>query len=313
MKPIFITPIYKDYIWGGNNIETYFKRELNHKIIAESWELSAHKNGLSIVKGGEFNGKSLLELFEDCNIRKDIFGSNCEKLDRFPILIKFIDASNKLSIQVHPKDEYAKKYENDSGKTEVWYIIDCKENSKIIYGLKPEAINKTNKEIVNNIDNYINYVNVKKGDFIIIPAGTIHAILDGILICEVQQSSDVTYRVHDWNRLGKDGKPRQLHIEKAIDVIDNNVLEIKNYENVIGRENAFISDYFNVQIIKIEGKEKINSNITSFEGYTVIEGKGTLLSKNFTSNIVAGDTFLIPAKLGKYQIKGNIKLIKVWI
>ena len=314
MQPIFFKPVYKDYIWGGNNIEKYFNRNLNNEKIAESWELSAHKHGLSVVTNGKYREKTLLELFEDVSIRKEIFGTRCEKMDKFPILIKFIDATDKLSIQVHPNDEYAKKYEKDLGKTECWYILNCNENAKIICGLNNKAKNKTNNELIENIEEYVEYVNIKKGDFITIPSGTVHATLDGVLICEVQQSSDITYRVFDWNRLGKDGKPRELHKDKAVEVIKkNDKVEIKNYDNIINEENAYESKEFNVKIIKINKNKKFHSNSTSFEAYVVIDGEGEIISENFKERLVKGNTFLISANLGDYEINGNIKLIKVWI
>lgn len=197
-------------MWYGVETKSpnYSKEKLFGDDIGESWELSAHKNGLSIIKNGEYKGKNINDLFNNKEYKTKIFGTNCEHLEQFPILAKFIDANQSLSIQVHPDDEYARVHENDSGKTEVWYIIEAKENAKLLYGFKDNVTKENLQEVVNNIEENVNYINVKQGDFIPIPAGTIHAIMDGIVLCEIQQSSDVTYRLYDWNRLGKDGKPR---------------------------------------------------------------------------------------------------------
>lgn len=314
MEPLFFKPAYKSVLWGGNNISKIFKRNIIGDNIGESWELSAHENGLSIVKNGEYNGKSLSDLFNDKTKRIDIFGKHCENMDRFPILAKFIDANKNLSIQVHPNDEYARKFENDSGKSEVWYIMDCKENAKIVYGLNNNVKEENLKNAINNIEENVNYINVHKGDFISIPSGTVHAIMDGILVCEIQQSSDITYRVYDWNRVDKDGKPRELHTKKAIDVIDlHQHQEVHNYNNINENTSIYKSDIFNIDMIKVDNISEEKSSLDSFFAYIVIEGNGNLITKNQVIDIKKGDTFLIPSSLGEYKLKGNLKLIKVWI
>lgn len=273
MEPIFFKPIYKNVIWGGSNISKVLKRNVEGEDIGESWELSAHPNGLSIVENGEFEGKSLYELFENEEIKSKIFGKKARDLSRFPILVKFIDANDKLSIQVHPNDEYAMKNENDSGKSEVWYVMHCKPDAKIIYGFKENVEEENLNNILDNIEDKVRYIDVKKGDFIEIPAGTIHAIMDGLLICEVQQSSDVTYRVYDWNRTDKNGKQRELHKEKALEVINlNNVSKVHNYENIEKNTKIYVSDIFNVDIIRVKESEENISKEESFFVYTVIEG-----------------------------------------
>ncbi len=314
MEPIFFKPAYKNVIWGGNNISKVFNRDIEGDNIGESWEISAHPNGLSIVDNEGPNKESLLDMFNNKANRKEIFGTHCEKLDRFPILTKFIDASKSLSVQVHPNNEYAEKFEHDSGKNEVWYIMDCKENAKIVYGFK-EGVTKENlKDSVNHIKDNIRYVDVHKGDFISIPSGTVHAILDGIMLCEVQQTSDITYRVYDWDRVDKDGNPRELHKEKALDVIDlNNKNEIYNYNDINSNTSIYKSDIFNIDMIKVEGEVNAKSNLESFYAYIVLEGSGMISTKNFIRNIEKGSTFLIPATLGEYKVSGNLRLMKVWI
>lgn len=314
MEPIFFKPSYKSVIWGGNNISKIFKRNIIGNNIGESWELSAHPNGLSGIENEDINEENLLELFNNKELKKDIFGTHCADMERFPILAKFIDATKNLSIQVHPNDEYAKINENDSGKTEVWYIMDCKDDAKIVYGFKDEVTADNLQNAFENIENSVKYVNVHKGDFISIPSGTVHAIMNGIMLCEVQQSSDVTYRVYDWNRVDKDGKPRELHKQKALDVINlNNNNKIYNYNDIDSNISMYKSDLFNIDMIKIHGKTEGKSNEESFYAYIVIEGSGNIQAGNYMRNIEKGTTFLIPASLGDYTISGDMKLMKIWV
>lgn len=274
MEPIFFKPVYKKVIWGGNRIQEVFNRDINEESIGESWELSAHKNGLSIIKNGQFKDKSLLDLFNDTKQRENIFGSHSIKLEQFPILAKFIDANKNLSIQVHPDDKYAQKYENDSGKSEVWYVMDCIDGAKLVYGLKDTITTENLNEAVTHIEENVNCIDIHKGDFISIPAGTIHAIMEGTLICEVQQSSDITYRVYDWNRVDANGKPRELHTKKALDVIKLDAKdEIQNYNSICEDTNIYKSDIFNIDIIRVNDQKNLVSNAESFITYIVIERK----------------------------------------
>ena len=314
MEPLFFKPIYKNVIWGGNNISKIFKRNVIGNDIGESWELSAHPSRISEIDYSDLDEKNLLELFNNKKIRKEVFGNHCVEMDRFPILIKFIDATKNLSIQVHPGDEYAKTYENDCGKTEVWYIVECKDDAKIIYGFKDTVSSENLKDAINNIEENVNYVTVHKGDFISIPSGTIHAIMDGVVICEVQQSSDVTYRVYDWNRLDKNGTPRELHKQKALDVINLcNDSKIQNYEKIDSNLNIYKSKVFCIDMIENEGQTNEISNEDSFFAYILLEGTGSIKSRNYCRAIEKGTTFLIPAALGNYSLIGNMKLMKIYV
>ena len=314
MEPIFFKPVYKNVIWGGNNISKIFNRKIIGNNIGESWELSAHPNGLSKIENKDLTENNLLELFNNKNLKEEIFGKHCIKMEKFPILAKFIDAAQNLSIQVHPNDEYAKINENDSGKTEVWYIMDCKDDSKIVYGFKDEVTAETLQNAVDNIEESVKYVNVHKGDFISIPSGTIHAIMGGIMLCEIQQSSDITYRVYDWNRVDKDGKPRQLHKQKALDVINlTNNSNIYNYNTINTNTSMYKSDVFNIDMVKVNDKIQEKSNEDSFYAYIVIEGSGSIKVGSFFKNLEKGTTFLIPATLGDYTISGYMKLLKIWV
>jgi len=319
MQPIFLIPIYKDYIWGGIRLkEEYNKVNTDKEIVAETWEISTNSNGKSLIKNKEeYNYENLDDIYQDCEIKEKVFGTKCNDLVEFPLLVKFIDASKNLSVQVHPNDEYASKNENSSGKTEMWYILDCKENAKLVCGMNEKVKQSDIEKIIKNneIKENIKYVGIKKGDVIYIPSGTIHAILDGVLVCEVQQNCDLTYRVYDWDRVDKNGNKRELHIDKAIDVIDvNSEYCIKSIETIEdNRVEAISTSYFNVELIDVKSGIELESDVTTFYAMNVLEGKGCLKADNKEYNIVKGDSFIIPATLGKFTFEGDLKIINSYI
>ena len=317
-EPIFLEPIFKDYIWGGNKLKNLFGKNTPYEITAESWEISTNANGQSTIKNGIYKDMKLGEVFDDKNVRTSIFGTKSAEMDKFPLLIKFIDANSNLSVQVHPNDEYANKYENGSkGKTEMWYIMECKEGAQIICGMKDDVKKEDLPKIFNGeeVSNYLNFVNVKQGDCIYIPSGTIHAILGDTLICEVQQNSDLTYRVYDWGRVGKDGKPRDLHIQKAIDVVTvGSRPEIKETAEWKEKEKNMISShYFRTDKITVSDNFKDKSNTETFFAMNVVSGNGTLKACEKEYNIKLGDSFIIPANMGEYEIVGEVQLLKSYI
>ena len=229
--PMKLKPATKDYVWGGSRLKREWKKPAEGGVIAESWELSCHNDGMSVIENGEYAGMPLGELLEHMPIYK---GEKCEQFEFFPILIKLIDAKTNLSIQVHPSDEYALAHEGQYGKSEMWYIIDAEEGSGVYCGLK-RAVGKDELEAAlkgGKILDLLNFIPVKKGDSIYIPSGTVHAICGGLLICEVQQNSSLTYRLYDYDRVGKDGKKRELHIEKALQVVNTSAVTAPN-ENVV--------------------------------------------------------------------------------
>ena len=190
--------------------------------------------------------------------------------------------------------------------------MECKDDAKIVYGFKDNVTANNLKEAINDIENTVKYIDVHKGDFISIPAGTIHAIMDGILLCEVQQSSDVTYRVYDWNRRDKNGNARELHKDKALAVINlENDNGIHNYSDINVKKSIYESNIFNIDMIKVDGNTEEISKSESFYAYIVIEGMGNIETSNFSKNIKMGDTFLIPASLGNYTISGKMKIMKI--
>lgn len=316
MNIIFMEPVYKDYIWGGEKLKKEFNKNTPFDTTAESWEISSNKNGDCRIINKEYNGKTLKNLFEDEKLKEKIFGRKCKDLKEFPLLIKFIDAKENLSIQVHPDDEYAKKIGLESGKTEMWYIMECKDNGKIIGGLNAKLTKSELKDAIenDNIKDYLNYLDIKKGDSIYIPAGTVHAILKNTLICEIQQNSDITYRVYDWDRKDKDGKGRQLHKKEAIETINTkNETSIIHSTEKLEIQKIVKSEFFEVEKINCNNIFEDVSNFTTFFAINVVEGEGSIETITEEYKIKKGDSFLIPAFLGKYKIEGNITFLKSYI
>jgi len=315
MYPMILKPALKDYIWGGQRLKTEFHKQCDYTKLAESWELSCHKDGLSIINNGELQGKSLLDYIN--SDRQNILGTKCEKFDYFPILIKLIDAKDNLSIQVHPDDEYALKNEGQYGKNEMWYVIDANPDSFIYYGFNRDISPDEFKERIENNSflEILNKVKVKKGDTFFIESGTIHAIGSGILLAEVQQSSNLTYRVYDYNRLGNDGRPRELHVDKAAEVVNFNK-KLKQEYTIIQSEcenysSALLSscNHFNVYLHDIRKEIKLEANRESFQCLLCLYGNLNIESDNSKIEIRKGQTIFIPANYGKYNVIGTGQLL----
>lgn len=313
---IKLTPAFKDYLWGGTRIRDELDKKCDYDIIAESWELSAHADGVSKVASGRYQGMYFNDYLEA--IGREALGWKCQHYDRFPILIKFIDAANPLSIQIHPDDEYALKNEGEYGKNEMWYIMDCDEGAYIYYGTKGELSKEEIRERIKNntILEVLNKVYVKKGDVFYVKAGTIHAICGGILICEIQQSSNCTYRMYDYDRRDKFGNPRQLHINQAIDVVNmdmdiNSDGSRQTETDAAGNEKTMLVQckYFecNKYIIKEEMQLAIDE--TSFRSIMVVEGAGTISDGRQSMEFKRGDSFFIPAFKNIINIAGQCEII----
>ena len=316
MNIIFMEPVYKDYIWGGEKLKKEFNKNTPFERTAESWEISSNKNGMCKIRNEEYKGKTLNELFGNKKIKEEIFGKKCKELNEFPLLIKFIDAKDNLSIQVHPDDEYARKIGLESGKTEMWYIMECEENGKLIGGLNSKLTKSELQDVIENdkIKDYLNYINIKQGDSIYIPAGTVHAILRNTLICEIQQNSDTTYRVYDWDRKDKNGKGRQLHKKEAIETIKpEKVPNIIHSEEDLQIQKIAKSEFFEVEKINCNKIFEDTSCSDTFFTINVIDGEGAIETDTNKYDINKGDSFLIPATLGKYKVTGKIKLLKSYI
>ena len=302
---IFLNPVFKHRPWGGNRLKTDFTYDLSEESVGECWGISAHPEGNCTIANGSFKGVSLSELWKE---HKELFGYSLER--DFPILVKIIDAREDLSIQVHPDDEYAKKYENGSyGKTECWYILDCSENGTIIVGHHANSKEELKQMIEEGrFMELVNSKEIHKGDFLQITPGTLHAIKAGTLLIETQQSSDITYRVYDYDRL-ENGKPRELHLQKSIDVIecpykDTPSMRHSREEKEYLIEELVRCEFYTVNRILVHGMATFKQE-HSFMLCSVISGEGYLDEYK----IKKGDHFIIPYHYGTFEIKGNIEII----
>ncbi len=308
-----LNPVFKDYIWGGKRLKNDFGLDSPYEKTAEAWELSCHKDGLNTVANGEYAGKTLEEVIEEIGKEK-IVGKRANDFSYFPVLIKLIDAYDNLSIQVHPDNDYAKRVENEFGKTEIWYVLDATDDATLVYGFKKEISSEEFKNAIENntLLDVLNTVKVKKGDLFFIEAGTVHAIGKGTLVAEIQQNSNSTYRVYDYGRVGVDGKPRELHVKKAVDV---SVTKPPKYdikpqgkpEKFDGYTKTLLTDcdLFTVNHFDVDGKLTLETSETSFNHILVTDGSGKINDMEFKK----GDSFFVPANFGKFDIFGTAEII----
>lgn len=320
LYPLKFVPVYKDYIWGGRNLER-LGRDLPEGIVAESWEISGHPDGISIVANGELAGLSLPELLTKFD--KEIIGTEPYEryINQFPLLIKLIDANQKLSVQVHPDDEYAVVHEGGYGKNEMWYIVSAEPGAEIIYDLVPGTTRETFAAAVreDQIDDYLMTVPVFAGDVFYIPAGMVHGLGAGIVVAEIQQSSNLTYRLYDYNRTDAKGNKRPLHIEQGLEVIDFKSagqwgkLEgiIKEHKLGFLRKELIINEYFEVDICELDGEIVRNTDGQRFFSYTFLEGNGKISYTGGSVKYKAVESILVPAAVGDYTIEGKTKYLKV--
>ena len=315
--------ISKEVIWGGNSLSTVYSKPFDKdKTIGESWEICDLSNDNNVVSNGELKGKTLSYLVKEYGSK--LLGTKYKE-DYFPLLIKLIDAKDKLSIQVHPDEEYANKRHNKHGKNEMWYVMDTYGDAELLIGLKENVTKEDLKKAIDNkenIEDMFNYFDIKKGDAFYIPSGCIHAILGNVIIAEIQTPSDVTYRLYDWNRVDKNGKSRELHIEDSFNVIKNiNAFSLKSSKNNKIKTNTleintvFTNDYFTTEEYIINGDYSSKTNEESFEIIIVLEGDGTIESSVNSVDLKIGKTVLLPASLGDYTIKSSkgMKFLRVTI
>lgn len=308
MAILKLEPAFKEYIWGGDKLMKDYHKHYEGKVLAESWELSCHVDGSSRIAEGPFQGKSLLEYIEWEG--KKVLGSHCAEFDNFPVLIKFIDARENLSIQVHPGDEYALHEEGQYGKTEMWYVADCVKDAYLYYGFSREISKEELKKRIQDetILEVLNKVPVKKGDVFFIEAGTLHAIGKGIVIAEIQQNSNVTYRIYDYGRKGADGKKRDLHIEKALAVTNRSPKVCTDgFEPHLGS-----CKYFTVDKLTLDGRvmKEMSGEVdgSTFVHMLVVEGYGVIQNGEEVP-FTKGDSLLITASTGRFRVKGNCQAL----
>ncbi|AOW19924.1 type I phosphomannose isomerase catalytic subunit [Urechidicola croceus] len=320
--PIKFEPILKDKIWGGEKLVQILNKKSERNDIGESWEISDVEGDTSIVSNGELKGQNLKELI--ATFKGELVGNKIYNHfgDKFPLLIKFIDAKTALSIQLHPHDDLAKKRHNSFGKTEMWYVMQADEKANLIVGFKEDV---TPEEYLKNLENkslvdILNFDEVKKGDVYFIPTGRVHAIGAGVMLAEIQQTSDITYRIYDWDRVDNQGNERELHTEEAIDAIDYKAQEKYNtaYTKIQNESSTIVTcPYFTTNVLPILGEVNVNHNDKdSFVIYLCVEGEVELqYDVSETLNLKEGETVLIPATLKKFKIssQNQAELLEVYI
>lgn len=318
MKLEKLTSAFKDYLWGGTKLREVYGKPCDFDKVAESWELSTHPAGESRVDGGEYNGLTLSQYFQQV---PQALGKNAAAFESFPVLIKLIDAKDPLSIQVHPSDEYALRVEGEYGKTEMWVIVDCEPGAFLYFGVnRPVSKEEFRQRIEDNtVLEVLNKVEVHPGDVFFIQAGTIHAIGAGILICEIQQNSNCTYRVYDYDRRGADGRPRELHIEKALDVCR---LEPSDTASRLGEVKALAGGtvqqlgackYFSTEKLIVEEALTLEVGEDSFVSLLATEGSGWVEGPENKLAFRAGDSLLVPAGAGRVRVTGRAVLVKTTV
>ncbi len=286
-------PVCKDYLWGGTKLKSSYGKQTDLSPCAESWELSFHPDGLTALS----NGRTLKDALGDAEL-----GENVKDFPFFPTLIKFIDAKQDLSVQVHPSDDYALKYEHSFGKTEMWYIVEAEAGAGIYLGFSRNVTREEYERAIreNRLTDLLNFYPVRAGECYFIPSGTIHAIGKGCLICEIQQNSNLTYRVYDYGRIDKNGKTRELHVEKALRVTDLNAYRHTSLDS----DTLGMSKYFNVKRLRIDGTRTLTP-VRSFQALTCVSGEGEIDGQV----IKTGDSFFVPADHKTYELKGKMEII----
>lgn len=310
-EPIFLEPIFQERIWGGKKLHSLFGYEIPTDKTGEAWVVSAHENGSSKIINGPLAGQTLLETWKEYPA---IFGKKQVKKD-FPLLVKILDATDDLSVQVHPNDDQAREMENEAyGKTECWYVLDCEDDSEIIYGHEAASIEEVQQRIdKGKWDELLTRVNVKKGDFFYVPSGMIHAIGKGIVILEIQQSSDITYRLYDYDRLDDEGNYRKLHLESAIQVINlfdmsQTAQELEKQIDDLVMRQLIKKKYFTVYHWQLNGK--VATPLTKdYLLVNVIDGNGLIKVGDQEFHIKKGDNFIVPATIKEYELMGLLEVI----
>ena len=321
-EPIFLRPTGKDYLWGGSRINDEFGKGIALEPLAETWECSTHPDGPSFAVGGEFDGQSLAEILK---AHPDYLGTHPERGEGLPILIKFIDARRNLSVQVHPTDDFAAAHENGQrGKTEMWYVLDAAKDAKLVYGLRHDTDAEALRESIENgtVERHLQTVPIAKNDVFFIEAGTIHAIGAGALIAEIQQSSNLTYRLYDYDRVDKNGHKRPLHVQKALAAANlrsstapRQPMRVLHYRPGCASELLCRCRYFEVyrMLVNTERRQKVayRADAMSFRVLLCVDGCGTVSFCNSASNIYKGDCVFLPADSVELSLHGQLQLLDI--
>ncbi|AXP81783.1 Putative mannose-6-phosphate isomerase YvyI [Mariniflexile rhizosphaerae] len=319
LYPIKFAPILKDKIWGGQKLKTLLNKKSDLPNIGESWEISDVEGDTSIVSNGSLKGQSLKQLLE--TYKSDLLGLKNYEIfkDKFPLLIKFIDAKEDLSIQLHPNDELAAKRHNSFGKTEMWYVFQADKGSNLIVGFNQDM---TPEKYLKHLENktlteILNFDEVKEGDTYFIEVGRVHAIGAGVMVAEIQQTSDITYRVYDWDRVDANGNERDLHNDLAIDAIDFNMPDNfrVTYNKTENQSNEMVScPYFTTNYLKVNKTLQKENHHDSFIIYMCVDGEGEIKANGFSEAIKKGETILLPAAIKDYEIASkDATLLEVYL
>ena len=317
LYPLQFEPILKDRIWGGTKLKTYLNKPIASEITGESWEISTVENDVSTIANGVFKGKSLNELIND--FPEQVLGTKVfEQFGKqFPLLFKYLDAREDLSIQVHPNDELAAKRHNSFGKTEMWYVMQADDEARLIVGFKEKS---SSEEYIKHLENktllsILDTKKVKKGDVFFLETGTVHAIGAGTVIAEIQQTSDITYRLYDFDRVDANGNTRELHVDLALEAINYDKVEAqKEYLKIENTSNEVVDcSYFTTNFIPLNGNLNVNKNQNSFTVYMCVDGDFELILNEEKCNYKKGDTVLIPASLTDFQLSGKASLLEIYI
>nr|WP_294925790.1 type I phosphomannose isomerase catalytic subunit [uncultured Flavobacterium sp.] len=315
--PLQFEPILKERIWGGEKLKTILNKPITSKITGESWELSTVEGDVSIIANGELKGKSLMELINEAP--NEILGTEVYKRfgKQFPLLFKYLDAREDLSIQVHPNDKLAKERHNSFGKTEMWFVTQADADARIIVGFKEDSSKEEYLKHLNDktLLSILDTVEAKPGDVFFLETGTVHAIGAGLVIAEIQQTSDITYRLYDFDRKDAQGNTRELHVDLALDAINYNKVDTqKKYETKTNTSNAVVDcPYFTTNFLPLENKLEVSKSGTSFTVYMCIEGSFEIEYDGFKQSYKKGDTVLVPAEINAFILNGNASILEIYI
>ncbi|MEN2400390.1 type I phosphomannose isomerase catalytic subunit [Flavobacterium sp. MC2016-06] len=317
MYPLQFAPILKERIWGGEKLKTILNKPIVSKITGESWELSTVEGDVSVVANGDLKGKSLMELIDETP--NEILGTKVyERFGKqFPLLFKYLDAREDLSIQVHPNDKLAKERHNSFGKTEMWYVTQADADARIIVGFKENSSKEeylahlNDKTLVSILDT----VKAKAGDVFFLETGTVHAIGAGLVVAEIQQTSDITYRLYDFDRKDAQGNTRELHVDLALDAINYNKVETqKKYDTKANTSNVVVDcPYFTTNFIPLEDKAAVSKSGETFTVYMCIEGSFEIEYDGFKHTYIKGDTVLVPAAINAFILNGKASILEIYI
>jgi len=317
MYPLQFEPILKERIWGGEKLKTILNKPITSKITGESWELSTVEGDVSVVANGELKGKSLMELIDESP--NEILGTEVYKRfgKQFPLLFKYLDAREDLSIQVHPNDKLAKERHNSFGKTEMWYVTQADADARIIVGFKEDSSKEEYLKHLNDktLVSILDTVKAKPGDVFFLETGTVHAIGAGLVVAEIQQTSDITYRLYDFDRKDAQGNTRELHVDLALDAINYNKVDTqKKYETKTNTSNVVVDcPYFTTNFLPLENKLEVSKSGASFTVYMCIEGSFEIEYSGFKQTYIKGDTILVPAEINAFILNGNASILEIYI